>query len=721
MAYMPRRMEGARVPRTSEELAALEAAYRPFDPVAAWSEVSCDAARWQRHTDALSEAVHRADAESWQGLRDRFLRAAALDSSALSELIRPVPDLTAVVLRSSLSDDEWSSVVDATQLVVECHRRALVVASDAADAGRSVDANLIAILQDLIVESQETYTVSDEDGNKLEVELPRRQYKPVSNYIFRGNGELVSLAPASLVAQEMERLAGELASEAYARLHPVVQSTYAHVALTRIHPFADGNGRLARTVASIPMLRETGLPQLILADQWPAYALALDRSGERDAQRLLELFLAAQVNTMDLARGLLERGDGEDAELPLTTLANSADRTLLDLVQVHLRTAIGVPVPERRVAVSRVSPETAGRSAVRVAQTDMQEERGMEVEFTVDPDKGAPGWLRLTSSTGDQLELWRDDVHPVPLEIVHLRVRTWLDRVLRAEPDSSWALGSGSPPVQVLPDSAVRGLFVLGVPRSGTTMMGNYIGSHPAVLGLAEYGGLYIAHSVAPAYINRLPGREHDSFLAALRDLALDHASVLAREQGCEWFCDATPWNLQIAGALAASSPDAIFVLMLRHFSGAVLSLRQFYWAGQSWEDAAKLWVTLNACITQLPEDRTVVVGYDVLTSHPADTVAGIREALGTIGLDPELLDNTQLAASHAAIVGRPPRPTVAELVDGQVVFHPIPSLDPEQWTEEVHAQVWPVVKEMHRALLDRFPDVYVSPPRPEHVPEDQW
>jgi hypothetical protein len=722
MAYMPRRMEGARTPRTAEELAALEADYRPFPTVAEWSDVGCDAARWQRHADALNEAVRRADAESWQGLRDRFLRAAALDSSALSELIRPVPDLTAVVLRSSLSEDEWSSIVDATQLVVECHRRALVVASDAAEAGRPIDTNLIALLQDLIVESQETYTVSDEEGNKLEVELPRRQYKPVSNYIFRGDGELVSLAPASLVAQEMDRLAGELASEAYARMHPVVQSTYAHVALTRIHPFADGNGRLARTVASLPLLRAVGLPQLILADQWPAYALALDRSGERDAQRLLDLFLAAQVNTMDLARGLLERGAGEGAELPLTTVANSAERTLLDLVQVHLRAALGIPAPERRVAVSRVNPDSAGNGAVRTAQTDVQGARGMEVEFTVDPDEGAPGWLRLTSSTGDLLELWRDDVHPVPLEIVHLRVRSWLDRVLYAEPDLSRPLGSGSPPMPAPPDAApVRGLFVLGVPRSGTTMMGNYIGSHPSVLGLAEYGGLYIAHSVAPAYINRLPGREHEGFLAALQDLAIGHASEMAREQGCAWFCDATPWNLQVAGALAASAPDAVFVLMLRHFSGAVLSLRQFYWAGQSWEDAAKLWVTLNACITQLPEDRTVVIGYDVFASHPADTVAGIREALSTIGLDPDLLDETQFAASHAAIVGRPSRPTVAELIDGEVIFHAIPSLDEEQWTPEVHAEVWPVVKEMHRALLDRFPDVYVSPPRPAHVPEEHW
>ena len=77
------------------------------------------------------------------------------------------------------------------QLVVECHRRALVVATDAAEAGSPVDENLIARLQDLIVESQQTYTVTVADGNKREVELPRRQYKPVSNYLLRSNYELV--------------------------------------------------------------------------------------------------------------------------------------------------------------------------------------------------------------------------------------------------------------------------------------------------------------------------------------------------------------------------------------------------------------------------------------------------------------------------------------------------------------------------------------------------
>jgi hypothetical protein len=697
---MPSHVAGRGVPRTRGELAALEARYQPFDPIAAWADVRCDAARWQRHADSLRTAVRRADAASWRDVREAFLRAAALDSTALAELIRPAPDVTNVVLHSALSDRGWASVVEGSRVVIECHRRALVVAADAAETGRPVDEELIARLQDLIVESQETYTVKNPDGSREEVELPRRQYKPVSNYLLHSDGEIEPFAPAALVAKEMRRLTSELSSDAFGRLHPVVQSAYVHVALIRIHPFADGNGRLARTLAAMPLLRAAGLPQLILADQWPAYIQALARCDDGDVRAVVDLFLAAQVNTMGLASGLLETGE-DSAHAPLPR-GDSAERTLLDLVAVHLREAVGAPGAGRSVAVTG-----AHNDAVRVAIADADGNSRADFELTVAPDD-APGWLRVASSAGDVLEVWRDDVHPAPTEIAHLRVRSWLDRIFQRGAHG-------------LPESTrVRGLFVLGVPRSGTTMIGNWIGSHPAVLGVAEYGGFYVAHSVAPAYLNRLPGREHESFLSALRDLAERHVSGLARGQGRTWFCDATPWNLHVVGALTESLPDAIFVLMLRHFSGAVLSLRQFPWAGNSWADAAQLWVTLNGCIDRLPAERTIVVGYDTFTSFPVEVVTSLREALGSLGLDADRFDDRQFVASHAHVVGSP-RPTVAAVVDEQVVFRAIPSLDAQRWTPEVHAAVWPIVADVHRALRDRFPGVYESPPRPDRVPESEW
>jgi hypothetical protein len=689
-----------RLPRTAAEVAELEASYRPFTPATAWATVHVDEQRWHRHADALREAVERADPARWKETRERFLCAAALDSSALSEMIRPSPQLTTIVLRQSIGEGDWSKVAESTNLVAECHRRALIVASDAAEARRTLTEDLIARLQDLIVEAQSTYTVSIEDGTRIEVDLPKRQYKPVSNYLihFTDDHDLVPFAPASGVADEMRRLAEEFASDAFAQLHPVVQSAFAHAALTHIHPFADGNGRLARTVASMPLLREVGLPQVIIADQWPAYVTALSRSDSDDVQALADLFLAVHVNTMDLARNLIEADLPLFDALPVLAL-ETAEGTLLDLLLVTLRDLLRVSPEDWRRAVTR-----SGDERVRVALVDAEGNGRVDTEFVVTSDGD---WLRVVSSAGDVLELSREDVTPVPLEIVYLRVQAWLERLLQ---------GRGA----AAKLDRARGLFVLGVPRSGTTMMGNYLGSHPDVLGLAEYGGFYAANSVVPTYVNRLPGREHAAFLASVRDAAADAVHNAARTQSSSWFCDATPWNLEVAGTLAQSMPDAIFVLMLRHFSGAVLSLRKFGWAGKTWQDAATLWVSLNARITQLPEARTVVVGYDAFAANPGDVVAEFRGVLASLGLDPEQFDETEFAASHAAIVDHP-RPTVATVEEGGIVFHPISSLDVDEWTPEAHAAVWPVVSDMHRALRERFREVYIAPQRPSHVSADEW
>jgi hypothetical protein len=703
VAYFSHMDRPRRVPRTAEELAALEARYRPFDPASAWTTFSCDTARWQRHADSLSDAVRRTDADSWTELRERFLRAAALDSSALAEMIRPVSDLTSVVLRGSLSQPEWVALVEANRMVVECQRRALVVAADTADTGAPIDENLVARLQYLICESQQTYTVSIDDGSRMEVELPRGQYKPVSNYLrspVDGVG-LVPFAPADRVADEMNRLCADLISDAYRQLHPVVQSAFAHFSLQCVHPFADGNGRLCRTVASIPLLREVGLPQLILADQWPAYLQALGMGHQGDLQPLIDLFCAVQVNAMALACDLLGTLDpaAEKVSIPIT---ESAERTLLDLVLVTARASLGVPENDTRVRVTALDG-----NRVRVTKSENNDLLRADLHLTVASD--APDWLSVRAATGDTLELHASDVHPVPAEIAHLRVRAWLDRLLDRP-------GVTADP----PRRHARALFVLGVPRSGTTVMGNYLGSHPDVLGLAEYAAFYVAHSLAPRYVTPLPGHQHPEFLAGLSALAEGHAADAAQDAGCSWYCDATPWNLEVAGALASSLPDAVFVLMLRHFAGTVLSLRQFGWAGRSWQDAATRWTALNAHIAQLPIERTIVVSYDVLTEEPVETLGAIHAALQSFGLDPDGFDARQFTASHAALVDKP-RPTIADLIEGEVVFHPISSLDQDRWTPEIHQQVWPVVTEMHRALAERFPNVYVSPPRPAHVPEHQW
>jgi len=418
-------MDRAPIPRTAEDVAALEAEYRTFDRVSRWSTLRCDGRRWRRHADALREAADTAGPEAWSDIRERFLRAAALDSTALSELIRPVPDITTVVLGSSIDDAAWSAAVDATHVVVECHRRALVVASDIAAQRSPLDENSIAVLQDVIVEAQQTYTVSDEQGRKLEVDLPRRQYKPVTNYALRAGGELVPFAPADLVPREMQRLVAELASADFAELHPALQSAYLHMAITRIHPFADGNGRLARTLATIPLLRECGVPPLLLADQWSTYVETLALADADQLQEFADLYEAAHVNALGLARQLLVARERDIALPDLGSRSETPERILLDLVQIHLRSAVGVPGGDTRSVVTTASAGGRDRTVVRLAIADVTNERCRNIEFLVDTPDEDDSWLRVSATSGGTLDVWHRDVHPIPTEITHLRVRSW--------------------------------------------------------------------------------------------------------------------------------------------------------------------------------------------------------------------------------------------------------------------------------------------------------
>ena len=77
-------------------------------------------------------------------------------------------------------------------------------------------------------------------------------------------------------------------------ISPLELATRAHFYFVNIHPFEDGNGRMARVLTNILLTKHGWTPALISADMQEQYfhALARGRSGELD---LLAEFLASSV------------------------------------------------------------------------------------------------------------------------------------------------------------------------------------------------------------------------------------------------------------------------------------------------------------------------------------------------------------------------------------------------------------------------------------------
>ena len=124
--------------------------------------------------------------------------------------------------------------------------------------------------------NQPTYKVLDLGWQDQELE--HGKYKGQENNVILADGSIHWYAPVLETPGEMHRLMEELRSPMFLASHPVLQAAFAHHALTAIHPFPEGNGRVARALASVFMYRAAGVPLVIFADQqtryWDALAAA---------------------------------------------------------------------------------------------------------------------------------------------------------------------------------------------------------------------------------------------------------------------------------------------------------------------------------------------------------------------------------------------------------------------------------------------------------------
>jgi len=71
---------------------------------------------------------------------------------------------------------------------------------------------------------------------------------------------------------------------------PEVEAAWLHHRFTQIHPFQDGNGRVARCLATLVLIRAGRFPLVVNRDQWVEYIAALEEADAGDLDRLVKLF-----------------------------------------------------------------------------------------------------------------------------------------------------------------------------------------------------------------------------------------------------------------------------------------------------------------------------------------------------------------------------------------------------------------------------------------------
>ncbi|HRG15912.1 MAG TPA: sulfotransferase [Pseudomonadota bacterium] len=474
-------------------------------------------------------------------------------------------------------------------------------------------------------------------------------------------------ATVALLHQAARGIRDGDAATAQAILTRVVADTREHPEALRL--FGLLQLRQRRAAEAVATLRRA-------AAQWPDDALlrsdlasALAASSDIDGalaswRKATELDPTAAMPWFNLGRQLQLRGDSAaaaDALMRTTTLLPDflPARVLLGDALVHLGRFDDATASYRAALAVTPSCGDAWRGLANIKTRALDDADRMQMRAlldaadTADSDRIAIGFAlgKAEEDAGRYADALSALAHANTLQ---RRLAPWREAALRDYVDQVLAatIALPKPPN---PDIGREAIFIVGLPRSGSTLLEQMLSAHPEIEGASELpdlGEVLVAESNRrgqpwPHWIGKATAQDW------LR-LGRDYLKRTARwRQHRPRHTDKMPENWKFAGVLRAMLPGAHVIDMRRDPLETAWSCykQQFYQLPHFGCDFADIAACLHHCERALDAWRRRdpqhlhVQHYEALVAHPE---AELRRLLAALGLEfaPNCLDYAQSARS---------------------------------------------------------------------------
>jgi fido (protein-threonine AMPylation protein) len=282
---------------------------------------------WKRERNRLGESlVHNFNAQlarEWAIETGIIEDVYTLDRGITQTLIERGIDASYIPHEASNRDPELVA------RIIQAHADVLEGLFAFVGGGRTLSAGYIKELHAALLRNQETVVVFNQLGQPFETKLEKGLYKRPPNNPMRADGTLHEYCPPEHVASEMDRLV-QLHQQHDAVL-PDSAAAWLHHAFTQIHPFQDGNGRVARSLASLVFIKRGFFPLVITRDDREKYISALELADQGDLSHLVRLF--AQVQKRALTKAISKAVDVKPVASVEEALAATRDM-LVDLGRI---------------------------------------------------------------------------------------------------------------------------------------------------------------------------------------------------------------------------------------------------------------------------------------------------------------------------------------------------------------------------------------------------
>ncbi|MDX2302080.1 MAG: Fic family protein [Microscillaceae bacterium] len=148
---------------------------------------------------------------------------------------------------------------------------------------RPLNETFIKELHKLILKKPYFAPAKTPDGELVKRAIKIGQYKETPNHVETATGEMFYFASPEETPAKMTDLIDWYRAETEKKeLHPLIIAVGFHYKFIRIHPFDDGNGRIARLLMNFILMMHDYPPAIVLTQDKKSYLDALHQSDQQD-------------------------------------------------------------------------------------------------------------------------------------------------------------------------------------------------------------------------------------------------------------------------------------------------------------------------------------------------------------------------------------------------------------------------------------------------------
>lgn len=253
----------------------------------------------------------KADSSEYANFLTKLKREHAIETGIIERLYDLKKGITETFInegfvKSFLSHGDTNIPADDLIAHLNDHLDSVNFIFDVVKENRPLSTSFIKELHQLVTRNQKFAEARDQFGNKLQIDLLKGEYKKRENNPTREDGTKILYCSPDHVASEMDNLVS-IYTKNSDTVHPLILSAWFHHMFTIIHPFQDGNGRMARLLTSLIFIKHGYFPFTVLREEAKVkYIEALEKADNDEPQNLVSYFGEVQKRNVQKALNVKE-------------------------------------------------------------------------------------------------------------------------------------------------------------------------------------------------------------------------------------------------------------------------------------------------------------------------------------------------------------------------------------------------------------------------------